>query len=608
MNKCIPILTQNILLRTTDLCIRERKLALRFLENIRDMTTNIAENKEIKIKNVEELKLKSLRRNKSAVKGDNNEDVYILNGKILYAQKNKKEKTEFKAKHTLKRNKSLDTSNNLFYAKLNDNLRLNKSKDFIKQEFMLKGSEESSEKIFNNYAGREPQDSCYNYSLSISNGTTSTSRTMNTKINATTTSVFSASSDNIVNDKYYIDETNGINLFLNKQNGESFTDLNLQNCDNSHLIARLNEVHINRNLANVNAEYSFTGEGEKMNKDKFEACVEFSKSVKSCESARASEYANPSEHANPSESIKPIEFRNPNRTSEFSNTTKCDSNNNNRRGDPNEDNMKTPPENSRNVKHDIFEILNEINSEKHKEEMKKFLNSLLLYKNNKCTSFLGNYISLYFCNILSQDLKDLKYSYFDGVGLCVNTFFSVIKELDEDQLSKMSNIYLKEYFLNIFQILKSHNLSLHFENLKIENMRPLYIYNILGLIRKEGKRTKKENIKKFLYQYICVQDEDLAILKNSNRMKFLSNIIKNGVTTRMHMLVTVSYDICAYDTISSSCITKTKYKNVNLEFILENQLENPFFSLQSPDSIDLKSSGWYLVDVNQILKGNLPYE
>ncbi|ETW28927.1 hypothetical protein PFFCH_03653 [Plasmodium falciparum FCH/4] len=124
----------------------------------------------------------------------------------------------------------------------------------------------------------------------------------------------------------------------------------------------------------------------------------------------------------------------------------------------------------------------------------------------------------------------------------------------------------------------------------------------------KGIFQKKKNIKKFLYQYICIDNKDVALLKSKNRIKFLSNIIKNGVTTRMHILVTLSYDLSSYDNVSSNIITKNNIKNTTMELIFENQLENPNFSIQSNDTLNLKSSGWYLVDINQILNENLPYE
>ncbi|CAA9989429.1 conserved Plasmodium protein, unknown function [Plasmodium knowlesi strain H] len=578
----IPVLTHNALLRVTNFCCaRERRCPFGFFEKERSITTNISSNKEVKIKHVGEAKLKSLKKNKTVGKDDTNEDVYILNGKILYAQKSKKEKNDLKIKYGLKRAKYLDTTRNLFYSKLSDSLGESNSMELPTQEVTFRDLEGVAAKFASDHRGSVTQGECYDPCTAMNNGEKVAD------IQTTVAETIGATSirGDITNGVLHAGETISSDSPVDMRNGEPERSSNLQNGKDTHFSAPPNGEHESKILTSDNVKQPSVEEEEKhKNKDTNEACSE------------SSHYASTPKHNNDKETFA---------------------------GNTSKGGMNTPPEgvgsqsgesqtvsppNDKPPKRDIYEILQEISHEPSRHEMKAFLNSLLMHKNKKCTSFLGNYISLYFCNILSEDLKDLKNSYFDGVSLCVNSFFSMLKELDEEQLSKMTNIYLKDYFLKIFQILKSHNLSLHFENLKIENMRLLYIYNILGLTRKEGKRTKKENIKKFLYQYICVQNEDLAVMRNSNKMKFLSNIIKNGVTTRMHMLVILSYDLCAYDTTSSNCLSKTQFKNVHLEVILENQLENPFFSLQSPDSIDLKSSGWSLVDVNQILNGNLPYE
>ncbi|ANQ10064.1 Uncharacterized protein PCOAH_00044000 [Plasmodium coatneyi] len=566
----IPILTHNALLRVTNLCCAsERRCPFAFFEKKRSITTNISSSKEVKIKHVGELKLKSLKKNKTVTKDDTNEDVYILNGKILYAQKSKKEKNDLKIKYGLKRAKYLDTTRNLFYSKLSDSLGESNSVEVPTQEVTLR----SLEGVAAHLAGVNSEENAAAVQTAVAETTEATS------IRGDTT-----------NGAFHAGETKSSDSPMDMLNGEPERSSNLQNGNYCHVSAPPNGQHASKILTSENVKQPFAEEEEKdKNKDTNDTYD------------KSSRYG-----SNPKlNNDKDTSAGNTNHGGVNTPPEGVGSESGKLQNDGSE---SGPPKNNNPPKRDIYEILQEITHEPSRHEMKAFLNSLLMHKNKKCTRFLGNYISLYFCNILSEDLKDLKYSYFDGVTLCVNTFFSMLKELDEDQLSKMTNIYLKDYFLKIFQILKSNNLSLHFENLKIENMRLLYIYNILGLTRKEGKRTKKENIKKFLYQYICVQNEDLAVLKNTNKMKFLSNIIKNGVTTRMHMLVILSYDLSAYDTTSSNCITKTQFKNIHLEVILENQLENPFFSLQSPDSIDLKSSGWSLVDVNQILNGNLPYE
>ncbi|KMZ78645.1 hypothetical protein PVIIG_00040 [Plasmodium vivax India VII] len=573
----IPILTHNALLKVTNFCCtRERRYPFGFFEKERSITTNISGNKEVRIKHVEELKLKSLKKNKTVAKDDTNEDVYILNGKILYAQKGRKEKNDLKIKYGLKKAKYLDTTRNLFYSKLSDSLGESNSKDLPTREATFRGVEGVAAQLAAAPAGGATRGECYSPCAGVDAANEGNA----------------ATEGNAANEGNAATETTEATAF------SALTEAAPTRGDTTDGALHASKKRISGGVKQPSEEER----GKRKNEDPNEACGKSSHCASSPklndDKGSCAGDASPEGGGAGGGELHSGEPQN---------------------GEPQNGGLQTDgpqtvepqtggPRRGTPLKGDIFEILEEIAHEPSRREMKAFLNSLLLHKNKKCTNFLGNYISLYFCNILSEDLKDLKHFYFDGVTLCVNTFFSVLKELDEDQLSKMTNIYLKEYFLKIFKILKANNLNLHFENLKIENMRLLCIYNILGLIRKEGKRTKKENIKRFLYQYICVQNEDLAVLKNTNKMKFLSNIIKNGVTTRMHMLVTLSYDLCAYDTASSNCLTKNEFKNVHLEVILENQLENPFFSLQSPDSIDLKSSGWSLVDVNQILNGNLPYE
>ncbi|EUD69213.1 hypothetical protein C922_00076 [Plasmodium inui San Antonio 1] len=599
----IPILTHNALLKVTNFCFAiEPRCPFGFLEKERrSITTNISGNKEVKIKHVGELKLKSLKKNKTVAKDDTNEDVYIMNGKILYAQKNKKEKNDLKIKSGLKKTKYMDTTGNLFYSKLSDSLGENNSKELPTREVTFKGLDGLAAHLAADRAGRLTQGESYNSCTGVNSGANAAAMqtAVTGAIETTTTAAATAATaateatpirGNTTNGALHTGETKSSDPPMEKTNGDSVRSSNLQNGNDSHVSAPRNEKHASKKLTRGNVKQASAEEEEKhKNNNRNEA------------RGKSSHHASMPKLNNDKDSCAGDINRG-------GVSTPPEGGGSQSGGLQSDESQSDPPKKGKPPKRDIYEILHEITHEPSRREMKAFLNSLLMHKNRKCTSFLGNYISLYFCNILSEDLKDLKYSYFDGVTLCVNSFFSVLKELDEDQLSKMTNVYLKDYFLKIFQILKSHNLSLHFENLKIENMRLLYIYNILGLIRKEGKKTKKEHIKKFLYQYICVQNDDLAVLKNTNKMKFLSNIIKNGVTTRMHMLVTLSYDLSSFDKTSSNCLTKTEVKNVLFEVILENQLENPFFSLQSPDSVDLKSSGWTLVDVNQILNGNLPYE
>ncbi|KJP89986.1 hypothetical protein AK88_00442 [Plasmodium fragile] len=604
----IPILTHNALLKVTNFCcVSERRCSFGFFEKERRITTNIYGTKEDKIKHVGELKLKSLKKNKTVTKDDSNEDVYILNGKILYAQKSKKEKNDLKIKYGLKKAKYLDTTRNLFYSKLSNSLGESSSMELPTREDTYRGLEGAEAHLAPDRAGGVIEGEGYNPCADLNSGANAEAMQTAIKEGMEATSIRGDST----NDTLHAGETKLSDSPMEMRNGESAGSSNLQNGDDFHVSAPCNVQHESKNVSSANATQPSAEEEEKHKSTDTmkEACGKSSHyaSVPNLNIEKDTSAGNTKRGgvSTTAKGIGPEGVGPEGVASEGVASEGVASEGVASEGDVSQN---CPPPKGKPPKGDIYEILEEITHEPSRREMKAFLKSLLMHKNKKCTKFLGNYISLYFCNILSQDLKDLKYSYFDGVTLCVNTFFSMLKQLDEDQLSKMTNIYLKDYFLKIFQILKSNNLSLHFENLKIENMRLLYIYNILGLTRKEGKRTKKENIKKFLYQYICVQNEDLAVLKNTNKMKFLSNIIKNGVTTRLHMLVILSYDLCGYDTTSSNCLTKTQFKNVHLEVILENQLENPFFSLQSPDSIDLKSSGWYLVDVNQILNGNLPYE
>ncbi|CRH01216.1 conserved Plasmodium protein, unknown function [Plasmodium relictum] len=535
MKKSIFKFTQNTFLKVNNFSISKRSYVFHFFENRSIITSNISDNKEIKIKDIGDLKIKSLKKNKS-IKDDKDDDIYILNGKILYAQKNKKAKNESKLNDSFKKVKYLENSDNSSYIKLSYNLKKNNLETFKNEYNEYKRSE-----ISNSFKKDIKKENVEKYDD-------------NSNINS-----------NNINDKNYNQKSEPSNFYKKNEINEKLDDCEFKNNDD-----KIKNIYMN----------SFSDEIKINNEKKNE-----------------SERIIAKEEKEKNTQTKNIVNNDTNKTENILNNK-------------NNSEIKFPRNNKNidNVKHDVYEILNEISSDNDKKEIEKFLNYFLLYKNNNSTNILGNFISFYFCNILSDDLKDLKYYYFDGVKLSVNSFFNTIRELNENQLSKMTNIYLKEYFLKIFKILKSQNLNLHFDNLEINDMKLLCIYNILGLIRNEGKRSKKENIKKFLYQYICVENKDLALLKSNSKMKFLTNIIKNGVTTRMHILINLSYDLSTYNTISSNYITKTKFKNINLEFIFENQLENPLFSLQSHDTINLKSSGWYLVDVNQILNGNLPYE
>ncbi|CAD2101051.1 conserved Plasmodium protein, unknown function [Plasmodium vinckei brucechwatti] len=546
MDKNLRMIARNIFVNGELLWAKPKK-CVEFIFDKKYVTTNISGNKEIKNKSVENIKLKNFKKNKHIIK-DNNEDAYVLNGKILYASKNKKKQiNELQIKYPLKKIKNIDNNaSNAYYNKLgNSNIKKN---NLVIQINHANGKLNRQIENTDNYTNKKEQV------LIELNG----------------------SDDTNVNTNYVQNKKSVHINFLSKSN-------NTKNFES-------NFTHIANPIQN-----SIYSQVPLFNTLKGKEVIDNDIVNTIC---------------NGSTDLGMITRNNFSINSNANSNYSQEKNNNNNDGtiDTSLNNNNRDNKNNEEIKQDIYEVLNEINCSSNKKEIEGFLNHFFLYKSKKPSSILGNYISFYFCNILSEDLRNLKHSCFDGVKLCVNTFLSTIKELDEKQLSKMTNIYLEDYFLKIFKILKEHNLNLHFGNIKIDNMKLLYIYNILGLTRNDGKRIKKENIKKFLYQYICVDNKDIALLKNTTRMKFLSNIIKNGVTTRMHVLVKLSYDVSAYNTLTENCFIKTNFKNINLELVFENQLENPFFSLQSPDSIDLKSSGWYLVDVNQILNGNLPYE
>ncbi|KEG04774.1 conserved Plasmodium protein, unknown function [Plasmodium vinckei vinckei] len=575
MDKNLRMITRNIVVNGEILWAKPKK-CIEFIFDKKYVTTNISENKEIKNKSVENIKLKNFKKNKHIIK-DNNEDAYVLNGKILYAPKNKKKQiNELQIKYPLKKVKNIDNNpSNAYYNKLGNSI--------IKK---------------NNLAIQINQaDGKLNRQIENTDNHTNKKEQVLIKLNG--------NDDTNVKTNYL--NNNNLNLnsnttLYNNYQYNSFSDIN------THYMQNKKSVHINflSKLDNTkNFESNFTRIANPIKNSMYNQIPLFN-TLKGKE-AIGNDIVNTI--CNGSTNLGMITRNNFSINSNAnSNSSQEKNNNNDGTNDTSLNNNNRDNKNNEEIKQDIYEVLNEINCSSNKKEIEGFLNNFFLYKSKKPSSILGNYISFYFCNILSEDLRNLKHSCFDGVKLCVNTFLSTIKELDEKQLSKMTNTYLEDYFLKIFKILKEHNLNLHFDNIKIDNMKLLYIYNILGLTRNDGKRIKKENIKKFLYQYICVDNKDLALLKNTTRMKFLSNIIKNGVTTRMHVLVKLSYDVSAYKTLTENCFIKTNFKNINLELVFENQLENPFFSLQSPDSIDLKSSGWYLVDVNQILNGNLPYE
>ncbi|SCM10321.1 conserved Plasmodium protein, unknown function [Plasmodium chabaudi adami] len=571
MDKNLRMIARNIFVNGEILWAKPKK-CVEFIFDKKYVTTNIYENKEIKNKGVENIKLKNFKKNKHIIKdNNNNEDAYVLNGKILYAPKNKKKQiNELQIKYPLKKIKNIDNNpSNVYYNKLgSSNIKKN---NLIIQVDQTNGKLNRQIENADNYTTKKEQ--------------------VLIKLNG--------NDDTNVKANYF--NNNNANLYNNYQRN-SFSDIN------TNYVQNKKSVHINflsKPDNTKNFESNFTHIANPIKNNIYNQVPLFN-TLKGKE-VIDNDIVNTI--CNASTNLGMITRNNFNINSN-ANSNSSQENNNNNDGtiDANLNNNNQDNKNNEEIKQDIYEVLNEINCSSNKKEIEGFLNNFFLYKSKKPSSILGNYISFYFCNILSEDLRNLKYSCFDGVKLCVNTFLSTIKELDEKQLSKMTNIYLEDYFLKIFKILKEHNLNLHFDNIKIDNMKLLYIYNILGLTRNDGKRIKKENIKKFLYQYICVDNKDIALLKNTTRMKFLSNIIKNGVTTRMHVLVKLSYDVSAYNTLTENCFIKTNFKNINLELVFENQLENPFFSLQSPDSIDLKSSGWYLVDVNQILNGNLPYE
>ncbi|SOV83772.1 conserved Plasmodium protein, unknown function [Plasmodium sp. gorilla clade G3] len=528
---------------------------------------NISENKDMKIKHVEDAKLKSIKKNKNVQEEENDDDVYVLNGKPLYAQKNKKGKDEIKNKvSSLKKIKYLTNTDNFFYSRLNESLSKTKKNKLDKKEIIEKEECNNRHQIIEEIKYKKVKDE-HNKQKDISSYIYSNE---NIQYNQNTAYV-----DNIKSDIYneLTNSHNNINkndnVIINNDNNKCTEKMPLENKQIflGKLVNLTNNIKIDENKLNIQEKH-----------DKLKTNNIYN-----------------SKQVNEKEENKINSNKSNNEYNEHNNDL----------------HIKKFPNDNKSTKQDIFEVLNKISNENDKKEVQKFLNHFLLYKNNSPSNILGNFVSFYFCNILSEDLKDLKYSYYDGVKLCVNTFLNSLRELNENQISKMTNVYLEEYFLNIFRILKDNNLNLHFDNLEIMNIKLLSVYNILGLIRNiHGKRDfqKKKNIKKFLYQYICIDNKDVALLKSKNRIKFLSNIIKNGVTTRMHILVTLSYDLSSYDNVSSNIITKNNIKNTTMELIFENQLENPNFSIQSNDTLNLKSSGWYLVDINQILNENLPYE
>lgn len=522
----------------------------------------------MKIKHVEDTKLKSVKKNKNVQEEENDEDVYVLNGKPLYAQKNKKSKDEIKNKvSSLKKIKYLTNTDNFFYARLNESLSKTKKNKPDKKEIIEKEEYNNTDQIIQEIEYKKVNDE-------------------NNKQKNISTYIYST--ENIQDNQNVEDNQNS--PCVDNIKSDIYNELT-----NSH-----NNINKNNNDNNKCTE-KMPGESKQMFSGNF---VNLTNNIRIDENKLNIEGNHDRLTTNNIYNNKQVNEKEENKI--HSNKS-----NNEYNEQSNDLNIKNFPNDNKSTKQDIFEVLNKINNEKDKKEVEKFLNYFLLYKNNNPSNILGNFVSFYFCNILSEDLKDLKYSYYDGVKLCVNTFLNSLRELNENQISKMTNVYLEEYFLNIFRILKDHNLNLHFDNIEIINIKLLSVYNILGLIRNiNGKRNfqKKKNIKKFLYQYICIDNKDVALLKSKNRIKFLSNIIKNGVTTRMHILVTLSYDLSSYDNVSSNIITKNNIKNTTMELIFENQLENPNFSIQSNDTLNLKSSGWYLVDINQILNENLPYE
>lgn len=527
----------------------------------------------MKIKHVEDTKLKSVKKNKNVQEEENDEDVYVLNGKPLYAQKNKKSKDEIKNKvSSLKKIKYLTNTDNFFYARLNESLSKTKKNKPDKKEIIEKEEYNNTDQIIQEIEYKKVNDE-NNKQKNISTYIYSTENiqdNQNVEDNQNSPCVDNIKSDiynELTNSHNNINKNN--NAIINNDNNKCTEKMpgESKQMFSGNFVNLTNNIRIDENKLNIEGNHDRLTTNNIYN----------NKQVNEKEENKI--------HSNKS--------------------------NNEYNEQSNDLNIKNFPNDNKSTKQDIFEVLNKINNEKDKKEVEKFLNYFLLYKNNNPSNILGNFVSFYFCNILSEDLKDLKYSYYDGVKLCVNTFLNSLRELNENQISKMTNVYLEEYFLNIFRILKDHNLNLHFDNIEIINIKLLSVYNILGLIRNiNGKRNfqKKKNIKKFLYQYICIDNKDVALLKSKNRIKFLSNIIKNGVTTRMHILVTLSYDLSSYDNVSSNIITKNNIKNTTMELIFENQLENPNFSIQSNDTLNLKSSGWYLVDINQILNENLPYE
>lgn len=508
-------LTEQALLRFSNKSFGNRK-GISLLRNRNISSNNLSFNKDLKHKTLADIKSKNTKKNKQLRTNEQtteNDDVYILNGRVFPIQGNRKQQKDESTKESMK-GKSFQVLENLQnYAK--ESTSYNNTK--------ISNNNDTNSEIYKN----EKEDLLHTY------------------------------------------KENNIGIHTKDQNSTSVEKENTKahNVNESNDPYKTLEASIEKESRNTKKTQEIQTEVEESTGTKSTQCYinETSANVKIDEEDKSPEKAN-----------EPKEIK--------------------------------EPSGKRQIKNDIYEILKEINNENDKKEVEKFLNFLLLYKNNSTISVLGNAISFYFCNILSEDLKDLKTYYREGARLSAHTFFSTLRELNEVQLSKMMNIYLKEYFSKIFHIFRENKINLHFENLEIHNIKLLGIYNIIGIIRNEGKRIKKEHIKKFLYQYICIDDQNLALFKSNNRMKFLGNIIKNGTTTRMHLLLDVSFDLLTYDSTSSDLITSTKFRNVLFEFLLENELTNPNFSMQPYEVINLKASGWSLVDVNNILSGNNPYE
>ncbi|VWU49165.1 conserved protein, unknown function [Hepatocystis sp. ex Piliocolobus tephrosceles] len=647
MNKTILTLTRNVFFNRKFFDTICKKYDFRLApKNYYITTESSTENLDVKIKNINSLKLKSSKKNKNGLKDSTNstsinntsinntnshntnshntnshsnynrDDVYILNGKILYSQKNKIEKNEFKIRTGIKKIKNIDNESKLLNKKLSGNLKKNNFTKLSDKQIKSGGSIKIAPSKNDYY--NVNKESVGRISDII--GTTNSNINSNTNINHDNINTTDKIKSNKNETTFVIPTINNLNSICNdkkvdvrffnstKKNNEKLNNPTMLNETNENFIKETDKTKDTNKLGVVN-EKSDNKEGDTEKKQ--QKSNEKSNGERSEQSnGERSEQSNGEQSEKGNTNISNNKQNNSNISSEVNqilhNTrSNINNNTNNKKNDDNDG-----KEDDSCIKQDIYEMIEEIKKDNEKKEIEKFLNSFLFYKSKQSTSLLGNYVSFYFCNMLSEELKNLKYYYYDGVKICVDTFLNTLRELDEQQLSRIANIYLADYFLKIFRILKMYNINFHFDNIKIENVKLLNIYNILGLNRNAGKKTKtKEKIKKFLYQHIFVDNKDIIELKkNNSKMEFVSNIIKNGVVTRMHILITMSYNMNTYNTILSKYITKTKFKNVHMELILENQLENPLFSLNTSDAINLKCSGWYLVDVNQILNGNLPYE